>query len=224
MTDLIESTSEEVTAALDKFERGKAALYRPDGTMKYSEAEHNELLITLTERLHGVAERAHDAAEAEIATVQRLEEARHDDPVAHLSASELATANARALFVREDCEKLPLRELATRLRGIAAAGADKATAFVWSRYAGMRIDGEAERAAAGGGSLAGDDRAHVEAIRAEVVRLAALVAPDNGIPEAEAERRLKRAREAQRALHERVSAADGSQEALMTKMRARYSF
>ena len=224
MTDQIETTTDEVTAALDKFERGRAALYRPDGTPKYSDAEHSELMIGLTERLHSVAERHHDAAEAEIATVQRLEEARHDDPVAHLSASELATANARSLFTREDCEKLPLRALATRLRGIAAAGADKATAFVWSRYAGMRIDSEAERAAAGGGSLAGDDRAHVEAIRAEVVRLAALVAPNNGIPEAEAERRLKRAREAQRVVHGRVSEVDGSKEALMARSRARYAF
>jgi hypothetical protein len=227
MSDLIETTAEEVTVALDKFERGKSALFRPDGTMKYSEAEHNELLIGLTERLHGVAERHHDAAEAEVALVQRLQEAEHDDPTMHLTPAELQLANARSQFVREDAMGLPLPQLLTRLRGIAAASGgkpDKTQAFLWSRYAHQRLESEAETAQAAGKPLQPAQREQLDSIDAEVSKLRAVIAPASGIDAAEARRRVRRARDAQRAMHARVSEVDGSKEALLAAGRARYSF
>ena len=225
MADMIEKTTAEVAVALDTFERGKAALYRADGTPKYSDAEHTELMITLTDRLHGVAERAHDAAEEEVSAVRRLEEAAHDDPIRHLSPGELATANARATFVREDALGLSLAQLLTRLRGLAAATAgkpDRADAFVWSRYAHQRIEAEAETATAGGRHLDPIARAQLDAIDGEVSKLRAVIAPASGITKQEAERRIKRARSAQRAVHARVSDADGSAEALLARTGARY--
>jgi len=226
MADQIETTTEEVTAALDTFERGKTALFRSDGSMKYSEAEHNELMIGLAERLHSVASAAHDAAEEEVATVRRLEEAEHDDPIRHLSPGELATANARATFVREDALGLPLSQLLTRLRGIAAATAgkpDRADAFVWSRYAHQRTSSELETAQAAGKPLQPAQRDQLEAIETEVAKLRAVIAPGGGITKQEAARRIKRAREAQSALHAKVGEADGSNALLKRQIAARYS-
>ena len=226
MSDPIETTTEEVTAALDTFERGKAALFRPDGSPKYSEAEHNELMATLTDRLHGVAERAHDACEDEVATVRRLEEAANDDPIRHLSPGELATANARALFVREDAMGLPLPDLLARLRGLAAATAgkpDRADAFVWGRYAHQRLTSEVEQAEAAGKPLQPAQRDQLAAIESEVAKLRAIIAPAGGITKQEAARRIKRAREAQRAAHARVSEADGTNALLKRQIAARYA-
>ena len=226
MDDNIDKTQQELTTALDTFERGKAALLRSDGSRKYAETTHAERLTALTEVLHGVAQRVDSAVDAELATVRRLEEAAHADPVSALTPAELATANARALFIREDSERLPLPALLTRLRGVLASGAngpDKPTAFCWGRYAHQRIASVAELAHAGGGGLDGTTRDQLEAIEAEVAKLTAVIAPRSGITRAEAERRMKRARAALSETHSRVGEADGTNERLVATMRGRYA-
>jgi hypothetical protein len=215
MEDAIDKAQAEVTTALDAFERSKASLYRVDGSMKYSEQEHNDRLKVFTETLHGVAQRVDDAVEAELNTVRRLEEAALGDPVAHLTPGELATANARALFVREDAERLTLPQLLTRLRGVVAAHemqADRVACFLWARYAGQRLAGEAERARAGGGPLPAHLRDDIERLDIEIARLVAVVAPQSGLSKPEAARRMKRARDARFATHQRVREADGTNE------------
>jgi len=225
MEDAIDKTQADLTTALETFERGRATLYRPDGGPKYAETTHAELLATLTATLHGVAQRVDAAVAAELAAVRRAEEAEHDDPVSYLTPAELATANARAGFVREDSERLPLPQLLTRLRGVLAAGVngpDKPTALVWGRYAGQRIASVAETAHAGGGRLDGATRDQLEAIETEVGKLTAIIAPASGITKAEAARRMKRARDARSATLARVHEADGTRERMLAQMAARY--
>jgi len=227
MDDAIDKSQAELNTALDAFERGRAALYRPDGAPKYSEATQGEMLASLTATLHGVAERVDAAVEAEKAAVRRLEEAVHADPVSTLTPADLATANARSQFVREDAMGLPLPALLARLRGVLASGVngpDRPTAFVWARYAGQRVASVAELAHAGGGRLDGTTRDQLEAIEAEVAKLTAIIAPASGITKAEAERRMRRARAVLGETHSRVGEADGTNERLVATMRSRYAF
>lgn len=221
--DAIEKTQEELAAALGEFDRAKASLYRPDGSAKYAPAEHDERLRALTEKLHGHAERLDAAAEAEIRQVGRLVEANGDDPSSHLTTAELQAASARQAFVKEDCESLPLAELVARVRGVAAANElqrDRPSAYLWSRYARRRIAAAAEE---GGAAAYGPFRAHLE----ELERLAGALEQSYGasvrISELEAKRRVRRAREAQREMRERVAVADGTRERMVAEMRSRLS-
>lgn len=225
MADAIEQADQELTTALATFERGKASLYRSDGSMKYSEPEHNERLRALTETLHGVAEGIDRAVDGEIATVRQLLDSEHDDPTLYLSASELTLANARSQFIREDAMTLPLPQLLTRLRGIIAAGGgkpDRVQAFVWSRYAYQRLTSEVETARAEGKPLPATLRDQIEAIEPLVTQLRGVVSPGLRITGPEADRRMKRARDARQAAHGRVTEADGTRERMMAEMARRY--
>jgi hypothetical protein len=82
----------------------------------------------------------------------------------------MVRANARALFVKEDCETLPLAELTARCRA-ALDGSDVVPRFLWYRYAGRRLEAE------NGEPLAGnlDDRTATPA-RPSAPGMAALMA------------------------------------------------
>jgi len=226
MTDAIETTTEELATALATFERNRASLFRSDGAPKFTEQEHADRLKVFTETLHGVAERVDTAVDAELAAIRKLEEAEHADPVSYLTPAELATANARALFVRENCEPLTLPQLRTRLRGIVAVGEgrpDRVQAFLWSRYAAQRLAGEAERARAEHrGTVPPQLRDDLERVEIEIAQLVAVVTPQAAISKTEAARRMKRARDARSATLQRVHEADGTRERMLAQLAARY--
>jgi len=127
-----------IDMAGERAEAEKAALYRPDGSKMFGEEEH-------AERSAGIAEGvARVAGEVRAGADRIVEETRADldailyaDPTEDLSAEELERANARARFVREDCETLEPDELARRIRGVLAGG-DKAMTWLYSRYAKVR--------------------------------------------------------------------------------------
>jgi hypothetical protein len=224
MADKIDAAQEDLTTALARFERNRADLSMPDGSPKYAPAVHDNLLAGAVRSLHDVAGELDEAVEEEVRTVQRLREAAEDDPITQLSDAELQKANLRAVFVQQDADHLTLPALAARLRGIIAAGngkPDKVQAFLWSRYASLRVGAEAERRRRESPNAPLPTEVHV--IEGFVSQLAAVVAPKSGISDAEAERRLRRAREARAEAHRRVREADGSQERLQAELAARYS-
>ena len=129
-----------VRQATRDYERGKAALFDQQGRPIY--VDHDTRLTALERALDRALAEAHDAVNAVRATAVAIEQAEeHADPAGRLTEAELARANARALFVREDAERLPLDQLATRLRQ-ALAGDDRALVFLLLRYGQARFDAE----------------------------------------------------------------------------------
>ena len=115
----------EIDKALEKFAQGKAKLFRDDGSAVYADQVYREKLEALTGELHAVAGRVVAGAEAQIATVNRLQEIEHTDPIGNLSLDQQQQASARAGFVKEDALLLTLADLTRRLVGVSAAGGAK---------------------------------------------------------------------------------------------------
>jgi hypothetical protein len=125
--------------AAERAEAEKAKLYRPDGSKVYGEEEHAERVAGIAEEVARVAEEVRAGAD------RIIEEKRADldaivyaDPTEDLTPQELERANARARFVRGDCETLEPDGLARRIRGVSASGV-KATVWLYSRYAGADL-------------------------------------------------------------------------------------
>lgn len=121
-------------------ERARKETFRADGVTRLYGPEE------LAER-EARALAAYDARGAEIvAAVERaVAEAEQElvklegaSPLDRLSEAELARANARREFVREDAAELPPDVLAQRIRAALVAG-DKADLVLWDRYAGKRV-------------------------------------------------------------------------------------
>lgn len=138
----------------------RAALHR-NGQAIYSPEEQQRRDAEAEAGFRRTFTDAAEAAQAEIADaedeLQRLDRAEAD-PIATLTADDLTKANARAAFIREDAESLPVAALADRAEE-AATGGDRATWALILRYASRRI--ETERAKPGGGYS--DDLMRLEA-------------------------------------------------------------
>jgi hypothetical protein len=142
MTRTTDSLRTRMDAAAERAEAEKAKLYRPDGSTVYAQEEHAERVAEIAEGVARVTEEVRADAD------RIVEEKRADldaivyaDPTEALTPEELEEANARARFVREDCEAMAPGELARRIRGVSAGG-DKATAWLYARYAGARHERE----------------------------------------------------------------------------------
>ena len=144
--------SERAENAQNHYEAEHAKLLREDGTRRFSDKEHAERDAALRADLGGTLDAVETSADEETSRAEATL-AKYFDRSALLSAEELAAAGARRVFVSEDADRLPLDELASRLEALlkeaSDAGApDRASAFLYARYAHARA--ERERATAPG--------------------------------------------------------------------------
>ena len=126
-----------VQRSLDTLQVNQATLYTHDGHKINPPGVHESELARLLVGLESSVDRAVQVADrvAQETESQRL--APFSDPTSALSAADLQDANARAQWVKEDCETMPLGDLVERLRAVHAAGSKSSTWLHW-RYAKAR--------------------------------------------------------------------------------------
>ena len=127
-----------VERAIEKHTADYGRLFAHDGKTTISgpdlhARECARILVPVTAAVESAVQVADKAA----ADVEALRLAPHADPTSALSAAELQDANARAVWVREDCESLPLGDLVERLKAVAAGGSKSSQWLHW-RYAKQR--------------------------------------------------------------------------------------
>ena len=214
-----ETTYERGTIAIDKaleqFATEKAKLFRADGSAVFAGPVYDEKLAALTAELHATADRVASLAEAQIATVNRLQEAEHTDPIGNLSLAEQQQASARATFVREDALLLTLPDLTRRLVGVGAAGKEKVDAYLWSRYARQRIEAERTQREERGRPLDPTTRAQLGTLIDAITNLEVVVGAPPALTRVQATQRIAAARRFQRGVRERVGDVDGAKERLV---------
>lgn len=218
----MEYTTTEIDRAADQFRAGEQALLRPDGTRKYGDEEHTEHVQALLAAFDRTGEAAVQHADAVIAESERTVHAlAHGDPTDRLGADDLARANAKALFVREDCETLPLSEIAERCK-VALASTDTAATFLLSRYARKR--GEAVLAALRNGTrMSSEDTAALRDLDGVLKQLDTKIAdPHAASKRTKAETAIADARKVKFHAFAVRQEIDGSAAANMERMRARY--
>lgn len=154
--------------ALQKLEAGRAKLLNNDGSRIYSDAEHEIRATQLLEEFNTEVEALVTQAEQRASSVEAAAANLQADPTAHLKPEELQAANLRAEFVREEAASLPLPQLLTRCQEAIAAG-DKAGLFLWSRYAGQRLDTVMEQLRAADVPPTLDDRSSTPLVAASKV-------------------------------------------------------
>ena len=130
-----------VQRSLDTLQVNQATLYTHDGHKINPPGKHESELARLLVGLESSVEKAVAVADRVSAEVEAARLAPHADPTGSLSASDLADANARAQWVKEDCESMGLDDLAQRLRAVAAGGSKSSRWLHW-RYSKTRLDRE----------------------------------------------------------------------------------
>jgi hypothetical protein len=210
----------EIDTALEKFATGKAGLFRDDGSAVYAGPVYAEKLAALTAELHATAERVDGQAEAVIATVNRLRDAEHTDPIGNLSLAEQQQASARAVFVKEDAALLTLPDLTRRLVGVGAAGFGKADCYLWSRYARQRAEAERTQREESGRPLDPTTRAQLASLIDAITALEAAVGATPALTRVQATQRIAAARRFQQSVRERVGDVDGAKEGMVRAMLA----
>jgi G3E family GTPase len=221
MSDVYAQAQAEFDQAAVRFTNEKAKLFRADGGAIYADQVYDEKLAALTAELHAVAERLYGVAEREMAEVDRRREAEHDDPIGQLTVQEQQAASGRALFVKEDAMLLSLPDLIKRLRGVNAAGKDKVSAYLWSRYARQRIEAiktaNAESGRKNDPGTVGNLRDLTDAITALEEGLGGKA--NTPLEKAQASQRIHNARQFQSKLGDRVRDLDGTKERMARAMR-----
>lgn len=120
-------------------DRAREALYRPDGSKRYSDEEHNERQRAISEMFREALTTIEEDVEREAATAEtELATLEHGDPTTFLNTEELERAGAKRVFVNEDVEGLPAREIAGRLRAVLGGG-DKASIFCYLQATERRV-------------------------------------------------------------------------------------
>jgi hypothetical protein len=208
----------EIAKAVEKFATAKAALFRDDGSAVYAGPVYAEKLAALTAELHATADRVAGQAVAVIATVNRLREAEHTDPIGNLSLAEQQQASARAMFVKEDAALLTLPDLTRRLVGVGAAGKEKVDCYLWSRYARQRIEAERTQHEESERPLDPTTRAQLASLTDAITTLEAAVGATPALTRVQAVQRIHAARRFQQGVRERVGDADGAKEGMVRAM------
>ena len=130
-----------VEKSLAIFATNQATLFTFDGKPIHSPELQQSELARLLVGVEASVEKAVAVADRVSAEVEAARLAPHADPTGSLSASDLADANARAQWVKEDCESMGLDDLAQRLRAVAAGGSKSSRWLHW-RYSKTRLDRE----------------------------------------------------------------------------------
>lgn len=190
MTELRET----IDRAAEHFEAEEAKLYRPDGSKRFGEAEHEERQEELRRAFHGVLHNVEADVNRRIASAEEsLIKIEGSDPAESLTPEELQRAGATSWIIREDAEALPIPDLIGRCRATLASG-DRVSMFLLSRYAGRRIGAvklpdpyDRDESGESAGSSPGG--AAAEELREVVAEMERKLRPDH-------ERRLSEARSA----------------------------
>ena len=127
----------------------KAKLTKEGGSRVYSDSEHVQRLAQIDGEFNRVADEvAEELDQLTEEAAAELYQHRHGDPTDDLVGPQLENANAKRIFVKEDCETLPLPDLSRRLRGVLEGG-KRESIWLHARYAKMRVDNLDRRARAG---------------------------------------------------------------------------
>jgi len=137
----------DISTAVAAYNRQRGRLYDGDQPIYTDHAEREAAALAPLDAMVARAEELADTAIRDAEAAIDAEE--NSDPADHLSPAELERANARAAFVKEDADLLPLPALLGRLK-TALAGDDKATLFLFTRYVGQRADRETQAGRAAG--------------------------------------------------------------------------
>lgn len=141
----IDGARQVVVRAMEKYNTDRAALLASDGrTPIYAEPVHAAKLATALESVQWATDKAVQVADKVTAAVESMRLAPFSDPTSQLSAADLADANLRAQWVKEDCETLPLGDLVERLRAVHASGS-KSSTWLHDRYAKARWKVESDK-------------------------------------------------------------------------------
>ncbi len=131
------------------FERQQKALTRPDGLLRYSDAEHAERLAALRSDFDRVVGDVQHTADELITThTQTLRHLAEGDPLDALTGDQLTKATQQSGYIKEDAFSLPPAELVARCQE-ALRGGDVPTMYNLSRYVSSRLDASARAQAAG---------------------------------------------------------------------------
>jgi hypothetical protein len=137
MSMLEESRIEE---AVRTKEVATAALYRPDGTPRFADAEHKERERAVERQFRATMDRIEAGIEERFERASReLEALEHGDPAAGLSTDELQRAAAMSGFMGADAEKVSVQVLSQRARTAVASG-DRAALYALQHHAARRVD------------------------------------------------------------------------------------
>ena len=130
-----------VQRSLDTLQVNQATLYTHDGHKINPPGKHESELARLLVGLETSVDKAVAVADRVSAEVESQRLAPFSDPTSALSAADLQDANARAPWIREDCETLPLGDLVERLKAVAGASSKSSRWLHW-RYSKTRLDRE----------------------------------------------------------------------------------
>src|SRR5918994_911989 len=134
-----EDLKKKIDRAVEAAESEKAKLHKRDGSRIYSDTEHDGCLQQIDDEFNRVvaevAEELDTIAEEKEA---ELNQYRYGDPTDALVGPQLENANAKRIFVKEDCETLAMPDLGRRLRGVLEGG-NKESVWLHARYAKMRL-------------------------------------------------------------------------------------
>jgi len=186
MSDEIETQTQWVEGAGERYERELAKLYTTQGgtTSKiYSEEEHERRVTVLRDDVDtalgdatAVADRIAKAAQA------TLDRQAHGDPGDSLTEAQLVKANARRPFVEEDCQKLPHAALTARVKTVLDAE-DASNAYLYHRGLEARLG--AVDASGQAGALSPEAAAERQELRALTQELNTILRGPNAPREAE---------------------------------------
>ena len=137
----IESAKQVITRAVEKYNNDRLGLLAHDGRPIDDPQTYALKQAKMLESVEWAVERATALSDKVTADIESQRLQPFSDPTSALSAAELQDANARAQWVKEDCESLSLGDLAERLRAVHAGGSKSSTWLHW-RYSKARLDRE----------------------------------------------------------------------------------
>ena len=140
----LDAAKQAVVRSVTQFNTNLATIYTHDGHRINPPGKHETELARLSAGVESSVEKALALADRTVAEVEAARLAPHADPTGQLSPADLADANLRAVWVREDCETLPLGDLAERLRAVHASGS-KSSTWLHDRYAKARWKVESDK-------------------------------------------------------------------------------
>ena len=140
----LDAAKQTIERSVELFHRNLPTLYTFEGARINPPGKHETELARLSAGVESSVEKALGLADRTVAQVEAARLAPHADPTGQLSPADLADANLRAVWVREDCETLPLGDLAERLRAVHASGS-KSSTWLHDRYAKARWKVESDK-------------------------------------------------------------------------------